>query len=139
MKLGSIEILKFNDEEVNKNIENMSEENFEILYNSNLITRYIPITDLKNKYVIRVVGLKDNATFDIVEPNEIDPMEQFELSESIAQILNKLGIKAAPLKSEEDIQREAFEAGKEKLKEFAKKFKEKLKKGKEDGKSTKTN
>jgi len=140
MKLGAVEILKFNDEEVNKNMENMSEENFEVIYNANLITRYIPVIDLKEKYVIRVVGLVDDSSFDILDPNEVNPVDQFELSESVTRILKKMDIKALPMKSDEDLQLEAFEAGKKKLKEFAKKFKEKkakLNKGTEDGEKSK--
>lgn len=123
MKLAAVEILKFKDEEVNEKLEEMSEENFEILYNSNLITRYIPVTDLKDKYVIKVNMLKDNSTFDVLDPNEINPLDQFELTESITQILQKLGVKAAPLKDDAELQKETFEAGKEKLKEIQKKFK----------------
>ena len=131
-KLASIEILKFNDPEVNEKLEEMSEENFEILYNSNLITRYIPIADLQDKYVIRVAMLKENSTFEVIDPNEINPLDQFELTESITQILQKLGVKAAPMKTEEELQREAFEAGKQKLKEIQQKLKEKLSRGDKD-------
>ncbi len=133
-KLASVEILKFSDPDVIENMENMSEENFEIIYNSNLMTRYIPVTDLKDKYVIKVSTLKENSTFDVIDPNEVNPLDQFELTESITQILQKMGIDAEPLKSDEEIQREAFEAGKKKLKEIQQLIKEKLKKikGKED-------
>jgi len=124
--LASIEILKFDDKEVLENMENMSEENFEIIYNTNLITRYIPVTDLHDKYVLRISTLKENSNFKVLDPNEVNPMDQFELSESTAAILTKLGIKAAPLKSEEDMQIDAFEAGKEKLKEIQRKMKEKI-------------
>jgi len=128
-KLASIEILKFNDPEVNEKLEEMSEENFEILYNSNLITRYVPITDLQDKYVIRVTMLKENSTFEVIDPNEINPLDQFELTESITQILQKLGVKAAPMKTEEELQREAFEAGKQKLKKIQQELKKKLTRG----------
>jgi len=134
MKLASIEILKFNDKEINEKLENMSEENFEIIYTGNLITRYVPVTDLQEKYVIRVSMLKEDSPFEVVEPNEINPLDQFELAESITQILQKLGVKAEPLKSDEEIQKEAFEAGKEKLKEIQKKLKEKLQTGQKNEK-----
>jgi hypothetical protein len=125
-KLASIEILKFHDKEIIDNLENMSEENFEIIYNANLITRYFPVTDLKDKYVIRVAMLKENSPYEVIDPNEVNPLDQFELTESITQMLQKLGLKAVPLKSEEELQKEAFEAGKEKLKEIQKKLKEKI-------------
>ena len=126
MKLASIEILKFNDKEINEKLENITEENFEVIYTSNLITRYVPVTDLQEKYVIRVSMLKENSSFEVIDPNEVNPLDQFELTESITQILQKFGVKAEPLKSEDELQKEAFEAGKEKLKEIQKKLKEKL-------------
>jgi len=127
-KLSSIEILKFKDKEVLDNLENMSEENFDIIYNSNLLARYFPITDLNEKYVVKIniATNPENNPYEVLDPNEINPLDQFELSESVAQILRKLNIKAAPLKDDAEIQRDAFEAGKAKLKEIQKKIKEKI-------------
>jgi len=135
-KLASIEILKFKDKEILDNLESMSEENFEVIYNSNLITRYAPITDLQDKYVIKVNILKDNSPFDVVDPNEVNPLDQFELTESITRVLQKFGLKVEPLKSDEELQREAFEEGKKRLKEIQQKIKEKLEKGHTDESKT---
>jgi len=93
-ELVSVEIYKTDD-----SIEDFREK--EKLIQSH----YEIIEDLQNRYLVKIRYIKNEEKIDlgVINPDEVHPLDQFELNESISFILSTLGFKGSPARSEDDL------------------------------------
>jgi len=93
-ELISVEIFRTNDtiEEFQEK-EKLIRDHYEI------------IEDLQDRYLVKIRYIKDEEKIDlgVINPDEVHPLDQFELNESISFILSTLGFKGSPARSEDDL------------------------------------
>jgi predicted ATP-grasp superfamily ATP-dependent carboligase len=95
-------------------------------------SKVIAIDDLKEKYVLRINYIEsENINLESITPEKVHPMDQFELNESIIEILNDLGFNAKPMISDEDMDKEINKEAIEQFRAIARKFSDQIKEAKE--------
>jgi len=124
--------------EIFQNNKDLSKEEFEKYLQEKIQTHIVEINDLKNKYFVKIsfIENEDDPDFQVtaINPDEVHPLDQYELTESITFELNMMGFKANPAKSEAELIEEVNHSLKEKFVEIKKKMKEKIEEVK-DGES----
>ena len=93
-ELVSVEIYKTDD-----SIEEFQEKE------KSIQSHYEIIEDLQNRYLVKIRYIKNEEKIDlgVINPDEVHPLDQFELNESISFILSTLGFKGTPARSEDDL------------------------------------
>ena len=81
-------------------------------------SKFLLIQDLSKPYIIKVTTTTKEY-IDIIDPEEIPIEDQFELNESIVNFLKEIGIKAKPMVSEKDLDKEINQESIKKFKEIA--------------------
>jgi len=95
-------------------------------------SKVVPITDLKEKYIVRINYIEsEDGIIESITPEKVHPVDQFELNESIVEILNDLGFAAKPMISDEDMDKEINKEAIEQFRAIARKFSDQMKNAKE--------
>ena len=81
-------------------------------------SKFLLVQDLSKPYIIKATTTTKDY-IDIIDPEEIPVEDQFELNESIVKFLKEIGIKAKPMVSEKDLDKEINQESIKKFKEIA--------------------
>ena len=117
---------------INVTIYKINEDNLEDAkknYQENIKTEWLHIDDLHEKYFVKI-DYTQSDDIKSIEPDEVHPFDQYELTESIIQKGKELGIKIGVHQPDATIDPEAIK----KFKELAL---EKIRKNKKDSPETK--
>ena len=114
-KLLNVTIYKINESDLEKAKKK---------YQENIKTEWVHINDLNEEYFVKI-DYTQSDEIKSIEPDEVHPLDQFELTESIIQKGNELGIKIGIHQPDATIDPEA-------VKQFKKLALEKIRKNKKD-------
>jgi len=62
---------------------------------SEVKTKYVKVDDLNDPYVVKIEYTETDDSIETLSPEEIHPLDQFELTETINESIRELGIKVA--------------------------------------------